>query len=63
MEEIATLALLFLSAWGGKSLVGYHFGWETCGCCKRKFSEHNGNPPSTQKKQHKQYNDEILIDP
>lgn len=23
-----------------KSVIGYHFPWETCNCCKKKWKEH-----------------------
>lgn len=30
------LALLAL-----KAMIGYHFPWETCPCCGKKYSEHD----------------------
>jgi hypothetical protein len=26
-----------------KAIIGYHFPWEKCECCGRKYKDHNKN--------------------
>ena len=34
-----TLTVIFLVF--AKTLIGFHFPWETCPCCGKKYREHN----------------------
>ena len=36
------IVLLILA--GMKAVIGFHFPWETCACCGKKYKEHKPRP-------------------
>jgi hypothetical protein len=40
-EYIGWLVNVVISFIAFKSLLGLHFPWETCSCCKKKYRNHN----------------------
>lgn len=37
LQDITLILMLFVAV---KAITGYHWPWEVCQCCKKRYSEH-----------------------
>jgi hypothetical protein len=40
LEWLQVLSLAVLATIGVKSITGYHFPWEKCSCCGKRWEDH-----------------------
>ena len=50
---VNTVVILIVS----KTLIGYHFPWEQCDCCKKKWADHKAEQTNWQSRMPQEHND------